>query len=564
MNTTAMQEQRAKNMIWNAAGDYSFLPDFASYDRDGEPDLYFNCIIGAVHRYYDYAPLHNALMRMRRLREANLYQGLLWLGLEQCAYRRAVADRPLLRSLRRAYAEGVMARRKAYWDQELFDRLNTAHFAEVVGEKARLGRKERRLLAELRFDDGMDAPAIARRMESILLRYFKTPLPPLHGKARRPLLPIRFRRAAFYGGGLVTASSFGESEKEHAGPKWLTILLPVLYASTKNQRKRQFLEDNFGVSLYSPRELAQLEKKLCRDGHRNCHLHVTRGEYRAQAGLSPDGSLKAACAAQRMKNLKYHQDHMAQHMLSVSRLTERIRNVLQYDTGGEPDDSRYGTLNAGRVWRAGLLRDARVFRLNDPSAKGNLSVDLLVDASASQQNRQELIAAQTYIIAESLSRCSLPVRVSSFCTVDGCTVLHMFRDYDEPQYNDRVFSYLATGWNRDGLAIRLTGERMEESGCDNRILIVLSDCSPNDDHRLYVKDGPIPFFYDYGGPKGILDASREVSALRRRGVSVMAVCTGRERDLDAARQIYGDDVVWAREPERFADAVGYLIQQKIR
>ena len=77
MNLSGFQEQRAKNMIWNAASDYHFLPDYAAYDRNGEPSFYFNCIIGYVHRYYDYALLEDLFLRLGRLREANLYRNLI-------------------------------------------------------------------------------------------------------------------------------------------------------------------------------------------------------------------------------------------------------------------------------------------------------------------------------------------------------------------------------------------------------------------------------------------------------------------------------------------------------
>lgn len=251
-------------------------------------------------------------------------------------------------------------------------------------------------------------------------------------------------------------------------------------------------------------------------------------------------------------------------MLSISRLTDRIRNVLQCDTGSAEEESKYGFLRPDRIWQAEKLHHEKIFFRNIPFSIGNLSVDILLDASASQQNRQEQIASQGYIIAESLTRCGIPVRVCSYCTTDGCTVLHMFRDYEEPQYNDHIFQYISAGWNRDSLAIRLTGERLLASDYDHRLLIILSDCSPNDDHHLVESKGSLPFFYDYGGEHGITDTAKEVSLLRRQDVSVLAVCTGREKDLPAARRIYGNDVVWASSPERFADAVGYLIQQKLR
>ena len=211
-----------------------------------------------------------------------------------------------------------------------------------------------------------------------------------------------------------------------------------------------------------------------------------------------------------------------------------------------------------------MLHEEKLFFKTIPSANGNLSIDILLDASASQQNRQEEIASQGYMIAESLTRCGLPVRISSYCSIEGCTVLHIFRDYQETDKNDRIFQYLAAGWNRDSLAIRLAGEQILSSPYEHRLFIILSDCHPNDDHRLFSTEGPIPFFYDYGGERGIIDTAREVSHLRRQNISILAVCTGQEKDLSAARRIYGNDVVWAPSAERFADAVGYLIQQKIQ
>ena len=52
-----LQVKRAENMIWNAAGDYGFRPDFKAFDKAGKAELYWNCIIGAARRHYDYPKL---------------------------------------------------------------------------------------------------------------------------------------------------------------------------------------------------------------------------------------------------------------------------------------------------------------------------------------------------------------------------------------------------------------------------------------------------------------------------------------------------------------------------
>lgn len=563
MKPTGNQEQRAKNIIWNAAGDYSFLPDFESFDENGEADLYFNSIIGSVHRYYDYAPFRDLFLRMGRMPEAELYRSLFWLGLEQCTYEKAVPDRPVLTELRKAYARKVVDRACSYWDQELFDRLNTAHFAHLLGEKARLGRKEKNLLSALEFSASMNAEDISDAMCALLKKFFRCRLPRLDEKNRRFRLPIRIRRAALHGSLVSIPDSKNGKGSASKPERKLTLYLPILYAGTRSGQLLTWLEQNFGTSVYSAKERRELEYALCTEGHRNCHLHVTRGVFRKEAILHPSAQY-LAMLRQKEQNLQFHQEHLSQNMLNISRLTDRIRNALQFDSGESFLRGRSGRLLSERVWRAACLKDDRIFRKNEPCEKGNLSVDLLLDASASQRDRQERIASQGYIIAESLSRCGLPVRVSSYCTMNGCTVLHMFRDYEEPENNRKIFEYYAAGWNRDGLAIRITGKRLLDSPYENRLLIILSDCSPNDDHRIFSREGRFPFYYDYGGSRGILDAAREVSLLRRKGISVLAVCTGRERDLAAARQIYGNDVVWAKSEERFADAVGYLIREKIK
>ena len=55
---TELQSKRASNLIWTAAGDHGFTPDFRAFDDRGAAVLYFNCIIGAAHKHYDYPRLH--------------------------------------------------------------------------------------------------------------------------------------------------------------------------------------------------------------------------------------------------------------------------------------------------------------------------------------------------------------------------------------------------------------------------------------------------------------------------------------------------------------------------
>ena len=64
---TETQQKRADNLIWNAAGSYGFRPDFKAYDSIGLADIYWNPIIGASRKYYDYPQFEKLCMLRNRI-----------------------------------------------------------------------------------------------------------------------------------------------------------------------------------------------------------------------------------------------------------------------------------------------------------------------------------------------------------------------------------------------------------------------------------------------------------------------------------------------------------------
>lgn len=113
----------------------------------------------------------------------------------------------------------------------------------------------------------------------------------------------------------------------------------------------------------------------------------------------------------------------------VLRLTEQIRNCILVHQQPNARVARSGNLNAGRIWRAPLLNDDRVFLCAEEENQPSFTVDLLLDASASRLHCQEVIAAQGSILAQSLAACGIPVRVSSFSSLRGYTVLRVLKGF---------------------------------------------------------------------------------------------------------------------------------------
>ena len=63
------ERRRAENIIWNAAGRYDFRPGYEAFDENGRADLYFNTVIGAAYRHYDFDKLDRHMRPGRRSRQ---------------------------------------------------------------------------------------------------------------------------------------------------------------------------------------------------------------------------------------------------------------------------------------------------------------------------------------------------------------------------------------------------------------------------------------------------------------------------------------------------------------
>lgn len=562
-----LQRKRAANIVWNCAGSYDFRPDFRAYDADGQADLYWNCIFGAARRHYDYSVFEALFRAVQQYEDAEIYENLLWIGLEGCVYQHELGERPALSRLRQSYARQYV-RENSYAEDFQFDKaLSLAHFQRVLGLKPRLDPYMEKLLNELEFPPELTAQEISERANELLLRWFQIRAEE-RKKERKNRLVQSFKRnkskqdnRSFrrFGIGLLQhpQNSYGGSAAEGGQSKELKTKMSA-------EELRRFMETKYGRSIYSPAHTDKLERSLCVGRHEFCHLLVTRGDRPDAAAIQNgfEALSRQREAAQIERNRQSFRANIAQNRTSIARLTEKIQNSVLLHLQNSPTRANAGSLDGGRVWRAVHFGDERVFIKPEADDSGGLSVDILLDASTSQKSRQEIVSAQGYMVAESLTRCGIPCRVMSFCSMTGYTVLRIFRDYEHPADNRRIFEYVSNGCNRDGLAISAARELMHESHCEHRMLIVLSDVKPNDvvKTRARATEDSIP----YEKQAGITDTALEVRRARAEGIAVICVFTGDDEDVPAAKLVYGSDFTRIKSLDMLADAVGRLIQNQIK
>lgn len=568
-----LQKKRAENLIWTCAEDYTFTPDFKAYDSDGLADLYWNCIIGAVRRHYEYPKIEAVLRALQQYEESDTYENLLWLGLENCVFAREVTGRPVLARLREQYAEAFLEKASGSeaalfrLDDDLVGALSLGHWTRVLGREVHLSKYDIRLLDELELSPTLDTDALVSRMQELFSHWFQIRTEEKKARNRFSLPGLR-KRSLKQGKGHFLRFGFGMADHPD------NIYGGATQGDDRRDREvktklsaeelREFIETKYGKPMYNPRRITEIERNLCIGNHEGCHLHFTYGE-RVPASAIQNGFealSRQKEALQIEQNRKYYQDNIIRNRIAIAKLASNITNSVLMHLHPSPVKSNSGVLDGRLVWRAATLGDERVFTRPEHDTPGDLCVDILLDASTSQITRQTTISSQGYIIAEALTRCSIPCRVISFCSMTGYTILRTFRDYTSPKDNKNIFEYVSNGCNRDGLAIRAAHHLISGAPYENRILIILSDVKPNDVVKILPGGGDERVPYEH--LPGLTDTALEVRRARADGISVICIFTGEDEDLPSAKMVYGRDFVRIQSFDRLADTVGLLIRNQIK
>ena len=273
--------------------------------------------------------------------------------------------------------------------------------------------------------------------------------------------------------GMENANVTQEMEEERQTKHKIKVVPPEAL-----EKAHTYVELNFGKTYLNEMEEKRMNQLMCRDIHGDCSLYFTEGILKNPVRRNYQYEY-----AKRLKNKNiwlYHDKHRIVKR-NIALLTEMLKKSLVIKSESQEILSDRGTIVPSRLWRLGRSGDAKVFKRELKGDSSDFVVDVLIDASGSQMSRQGEVALQAYIISESLSNAGLPHRVMSYCTFWDYTILHRFREYDDPRSaNENIFNYVTSSNNRDGLAIRAAGYGLLMREEEKKILIILSDGRPYD------------------------------------------------------------------------------------
>ena len=345
--------------------------------------------------------------------------------------------------------------------------------------------------------------------------------------------------------GMENANVTQEMEEERQTKHKIKVVPPEAL-----EKAHTYVELNFGKTYLNEMEEKRMNQLMCRDIHGDCSLYFTEGILKNPVRRNYQYEY-----AKRLKNKNiwlYHDKHRIVKR-NIALLTEMLKKSLVIKSESQEILSDRGTIVPSRLWRLGRSGEAKVFKRELKGDSSDFVVDVLIDASGSQMSRQGEVALQAYIISESLSNAGLPHRVMSYCTFWDYTILHRFREYDDPRSaNENIFNYVTSSNNRDGLAIRAAGYGLLMREEEKKILIILSDGRPYD---VVVNRPNARNPHPYHGKYAITDTAAQIRKLRSQGVSVLGV-------FATEKKIFGKDFAYIRNITGFSKIVGrYLTKQ---
>ena len=501
-------EKRALNIVWGAAGEYGFQPEFLAYGRDGQPDIYLNTIVGIASRDFDRAKLKHIFDRLEQTALGSMYTDIFWLALEGALFKRELPNRPVLEELRRVHAERFLApdadrsMQQRMMESSVGHDIQTGWWRMALGEDPGLMNPwEKRLLRAIVFPDDITLEEAETRMDDIIRRFFV----------------LDFSSAPKRGLGHMPLPGFAV--------RMIKKLLPM----------RRIESDDF----------------FSRHGG---------SVHRAEGGRQTSDSAASQAQQAGGRNLASNAAHSADSVMSMRSMRYMVKNAVALHRHPVPVRARTGLFSPRDVWRALYAHDMKVFTVEERSPEPDFSVSLMLDASASREPQQGIIAAQAYIIAQALSEIGVPLSVFSFCSLRGYTALQVLQRSSLEASRD-IFRYRAAGWNRDGLALRGAAELLSHDPAKRHILLWLTDVNPSDDTRVR---GAGPLTYSYSEKRAIDDAAMEAAALSRRGTRIIGILNGELRGYEcAAHAIFGSDFTCIRELGQLAARTSALLIRQI-
>ncbi|MDD6154449.1 MAG: hypothetical protein PUB39_02700 [Eubacteriales bacterium] len=580
MSEFGIAVKRARNVIWNAAGDYGVSTAFLACSGNDDIDFYLNNVIGFTYKWLGEDNVNGLFDRFIGLEDQAACEALAWCALEKIVYSKEIESRPALSELRENYANEELGRLRANVSEAGLVLVLTVLYKSMLGEKKlpSVGGRERALIRGLNLEDENGAPVeitepgvVTEHIRRSIFTYYRLP-DNIGIKEKKQLKKWNFtiwhvkKQNAF---AMIRDPEYMEKKAEEEAEEKGNRLSGLggsggIFKRKKKteEESRETIREYFGDPVFSRQMTEFYEREICTGGHRGVKL------YFAGVNISSDNF-----AEERSRHVAHNRNfyiaNRPRFNNAMKRLSMLISNAILTRQADEFFVSRAGSIDSVKAWRGGILSDEKIFLRKDIKAGGDLCVTFLLDASASQKDHQEVIAAEAYIIAEALRMNGIDTQILSYSSLEGFTIINMLKEKPEGTVNrgdskkdQGVFGYTAMGCSRDGLALRAARKLIDDRKYRYNLMLVLTDACPND-------DASVPYSgvgfqaRQYTGKDAVHDTAQEVRAAQADDITVDAIIFSEDDIMSSAKEIYGDNFIRIHKLDELAGAAGQFIQSEI-
>lgn len=426
-------ENRLRNLFWTISGDYAaeFQPDVETYRNAPELALYLAIRQGALAKYLDVEQLTAyAMKKCAEGAEESALMELIQLCADVAVYPLLCAERSGIGQIRRSAfallledASSTPLEKLRQWVIRHFLGLPVSADADIQAQGERIAQLSGQadtgrlitaintiydaLLAPSTWQTGsLDGtiaataknPSKLRQHQSLTDKQIDQIMKEYRSKLKTELLNmvicpvIRQPAHALSGGdaGDCSAPDPALREKAHA-----------------------YIERQFGKSSLSRLEQDRINRRLCTGLHQRCSLYFTDGIL---SNPTIKNTQYLRTRMQETKNEMYFEMKKNDVRRSIDVLSTMLKQAQLQQQEEDTVRTEYGQIRPADLWKVGRSRDNKLFDRRKKRESSNFVVDILLDSSSSETQRQPQIAVQAYLISQAFSNAGIPHRVSSFCS----------------------------------------------------------------------------------------------------------------------------------------------------
>lgn len=561
-------ENRLKNIFWTLSDFY----DFDIFKFSLKPvDAYEASILGFAWRYFDFYAIDDFFKRyVNNLNNKKDLWEISKLIMENIFSHKMILERPGTLDFKKSHDEEILKnlnRHKIILTRE----LKIGYIRKERGKYPKVQRVLEEMLDEIYNFKDRDTFLYLDFLKYLFKKYFhinkdlpksfdetyeefkKEAKSNSSSKKSAPYKRKKFVDKAFLERYNIESAEFTFFNDDYRD---INVKEDSLKNNFGDQNIYEALEKHYGIEKIRRYASDKIAEEISTGIHKDIKFYFPSGEF-----VNKNSYYAQEEKNNYIENLKFYEDNKIQNQRAIRELAGVIKNSLLKESEDEIVKSNSGKIIPSEIWKSKELNEDRIFRKIERKDSSEIFVDILLDSSASQNERKEIVATESYIIAEALTSLNIKTRIFSYNNFYNYLVIKKYRDYnDSSSKNKDIFKYSPSGSNRDGLAIKFMRHLISKNHDARRFLIILTDGLPFDELDIgLVGASKIPG-ENYKDEKAVMDTSKEVLLTRLRGINGFGVFTGEESENLNIKKIYGSDYAYITDLSRFHKVVGIFLK----